>query len=205
MLTIPSSTVQVRHAPTPIFIIHAFTHMAKITLVKGTSLVSGADQQTAPAKSRGPAMRIDDLPTEFEAFLERARTIFGREIDKARKALAVLKADEATTQRALTTAQAQLNQARADLTATNADLGKASDLVSLRYETAELRREVEKLTAEKSALTAEVADLAKKKGALEAEVAGLADDARMYRAEKADTEAYFDRARAFANNWRTTQ
>jgi chromosome segregation ATPase len=147
-------------------------------------------------------MRIDDLPTEFEAFLDRARTIVGREIDKARKALAVLKADEATTRTTLTTAQTQLKQAQADLNATLGHQAKASELVALSSKAAALRQDVEKLNAEKAALETSVADLATQRGKLETEVSGLSDDARMYRAERADAEGAIDRARALANNWR---
>jgi chromosome segregation ATPase len=149
-------------------------------------------------------MTSSDLPDEFEAFLDRARTVFGREMEKARKSLAALKADEATTRTTLSTVQTQLKQAQADLKATLGHQGKASDLVSLRYETAALRQDVEKLTAEKAALETSVADLAKQRGKLQAEVAGLDDDARMYRAERADAYADIDKARALANNWSTT-
>jgi chromosome segregation ATPase len=159
-----------------------------------------------PANPKGEirAMtRIDDLPDEVEKVADLVRSTFAREISSGRKAADELKVEAATIKAEVSTVQTQLKQAQADLKATLGHQSKASELVLLSSKAATLRQEVEKLTAEKAALATEVADLAKKKGALEAEVTGLADDARSYRAERADFEGAIGRARALANNWRT--
>jgi chromosome segregation ATPase len=148
-------------------------------------------------------MQIDDLPDEFEAFVDRARTVFGREMEKARKALDELNAQAATAQTTLSEVQTQIEFARNQLNNLHAYSTRASTLARLDQKIAVDREATEKLTAEKTALETSIAALEKQRTKLEAEVAGLADDARMYRAERADAYADIDKARAFANSWRT--
>jgi|SRR6516164_3647279 chromosome segregation ATPase len=147
---------------------------------------------------------ISDLPNEVEKVADLIRTVFAREIDKGRKALSALKADEATTRTTLSTLQAQCKSAQAQLSSVNANLHRGSTLAGYNTELRAVSSVVEKLTAEKAGLEISVADLAKQRAKLEAEVAGLADDARMYRAERADAYADIDKARALANNWSTS-
>jgi chromosome segregation ATPase len=149
--------------------------------------------------------RLTDLPDEFEAFLDRVRSVFGREIDKARKTLAALKADEAGTRTTLSTVQTQLKQAQADLKATLGHQGEASDLVSLRYETAEKQKTLDALNARIEKAATAAADAEKQLSDVERQLTEATTALQDVRLERADTEAYFDRARALANGWRTTQ
>jgi predicted nucleic acid-binding Zn-ribbon protein len=119
-------------------------------------------------------MKIDDLPDQFEAWLDCARTAFNREVSAGQKALDALNAEKSSAQKAVAEVRTQLKQAQADLNATLGHQAKASELVALSSKAAALRQEVEKLTAEKSALEASVADLANQRAKAEAEVAGLA-------------------------------
>jgi predicted nucleic acid-binding Zn-ribbon protein len=147
--------------------------------------------------------RLDDLPSEVEKVADLVRSVCGREIDKARKALAVLKADESTARTTLSTVQTQLKQAQADLKATNAHQGKASDLVSLRYETAEKQKTLDALNARIEKATTETATAEEKLADLERKVTEATTTLEDVRLERADAYADIDRARALANGWRT--
>jgi chromosome segregation ATPase len=142
-------------------------------------------------------MRIDDLPDQFEAFLDRVRTVFGREMEKARKSLSALKADEATTRTTLSTAQTQLKQAQANLKATLAHQGKASDLVSLRYETAAERKTLEGLKADIARDRAAAAAAAKQRADEESKLTAVMTQLQDARADLAvhDTEINAVRAK----------
>jgi chromosome segregation ATPase len=147
---------------------------------------------------------ISDLPNEVEKVADLIRTVFGREISKGRKAVDELNSQAATAQTTLTDLRSQIGSAQAQLSSVHANLHRGSTLAGYNTELRAVSSAVEKLTAEKAGLETSVADLAKQRAKLETEVAGLSDDARMYRAERADFEGAIDRARALANNWRTT-
>jgi predicted nucleic acid-binding Zn-ribbon protein len=131
--------------------------------------------------------RLTDLPDEFEAFVDRARTVVSREIDKARKALAALKADESTTQRTLTDLRSQIGSAQVPLGAILANLRRGSTLVDLNTEITKARQTLD-------GLKADIAKLAKQRAEAETQLAGLVD-----------AYAAGDRARGLANGWRATQ
>jgi predicted nucleic acid-binding Zn-ribbon protein len=144
----------------------------------------------------------DDLPDQIEALADRVRSVFGREMEKGRKAVDELNAQAATAQTTLSEVQTQLKQGRADLKATLAHQGKAADLVALRYETAEKQKTLDALNARIEKATTAAADAEKQLSEVERklteETTGLAD----VRLERADAYADIDRARALANGWR---
>jgi chromosome segregation ATPase len=143
----------------------------------------------------------DELPDQIEALADRVRSVFGREMEKARKALAALKADEATTQRTLSEVQAQLKQAQANLKATNAHQGKASDLVSLRYETAEKQKTLDALNARIEKATTAAADVEKKLSDVERKLTEETEKLAQVRAERADAEGSIAHVKALANSF----
>jgi chromosome segregation ATPase len=147
--------------------------------------------------------RLTDLPDEFEALVDRARTIFGREMDKARKALAVLTADKSSAQKAVTELQAQRKSAQAQLSSVQAYLDRGQTLAGLDQEIAGARKTLDGLKAEIAGATTAAAAAEKQQAEAEAQLTALRTEADDYRAERADTETYFDKARALANGWRT--
>jgi chromosome segregation ATPase len=125
-------------------------------------------------------MALDDLRGRSKAFVSEVREVLDWHIDDTQKRVAASKAENATAQATLSTLQDQLKQTQAQLNATNAHLGKASDLVSLKYETAEERKTLEKVRAELAQATTavaakakEVADAERKLIAINNEVTGL--------------------------------
>jgi chromosome segregation ATPase len=145
--------------------------------------------------------RIDDLPDEFEAFLDRARTVFGREMEKARKSLAVLNAQAATAQTTLSDLQARRNSAQKQLDSLNAYLDRASTLAGLDQEIAGERKTLDALKAEIEKASAARATAEKQRTEAEAQLSALVTEARSYRAERADAEATMGNIRALVKSF----
>jgi chromosome segregation ATPase len=132
----------------------------------------------------------DELPDRVEKVADLIRTVFGREISKGQKAVDELNAEKATIHAEVSEAQTQLKQAQADLKATLAHLGKASDLVSLRYEAAEKQKTLAGLKAEIARDTAAAASAAKQRAAEEHKLTAVMTQLQDARADLAvhDTE-----------------
>jgi chromosome segregation ATPase len=134
----------------------------------------------------------DDLPGRVEALEDLIHTVFGREIEKGRKALAALNADDATTRTTLSELQAQLKSARDQLSSVKAYLGRGSTLASLDHKIAEDRKTLEALNAriEKATTAATAAEekLAEVERKLTEETTAL-QDVRAERDEAIATKA----------------
>jgi chromosome segregation ATPase len=123
---------------------------------------------------------LDELSGQFSAFVDRAREVLYWEMENAKKAVAASNAEKSSAQAALAELRDQHKLARSQLNATNAQLGKASDLLSLKYEIAEKRKalealkaDIEKRTAALAAVEKQVADAERKLIAVTNDVAGL--------------------------------
>ena len=57
-------------------------------------------------------MSIDELPAQFDVFLERARAVLEREITAAKNIVAAANAEKSSAQNALSDLQGQLKQAQ---------------------------------------------------------------------------------------------
>ena len=145
---------------------------------------------------------IDELPAQFEALFDRARTAFSREVSKGQKALDALNAEKSSAQKAVSELHSQIKLAQAQLSSVNANLGRGSTLAGFNTELRAVSSAVEKLNAEKAALEISVADLAKQLTEAEAQLTALRTEADEYRLERADAYADIDKARALANGWR---
>jgi seryl-tRNA synthetase len=93
-------------------------------------------------------MGLDDLPHQFAAFVNSARTIFDREIEKSKKVVAALSAEKASAQSALAELQAQRKSAEKQLNAVHADLARSSELAGVGHDMEKARTELEKVKAE---------------------------------------------------------
>jgi chromosome segregation ATPase len=135
-------------------------------------------------------MRIDDLPDQFEAFLDRARAVLSRENARAREAVKAANAETAKAKIELTQLQGQLAQAQSQLNTTLNDLRRAQGLAALDREIAEARKTNEGLKAKTKAL--ELSNAAKGKQITEAEhrLTALQSEAQRCMAVRSETEAY---------------
>jgi chromosome segregation ATPase len=148
-------------------------------------------------------MRIDELPDQIEALADRVRSVFNREIAGAQKSLAALNAEKSSAQKAVSTVQAQLKQAQADLNATLGHQGKASDLVSLNSKLAEGKKTLDALGADIARATTAREAAEKQLADVERQLTEATTELADIRAERADAYADIDKAKAFANGWRT--
>ena len=116
-------------------------------------------------------MSLDELPGQFEAFVERARTALDREIAAGKNLVAASNAEKSAAQNALVNLQAQCKAAQDQLAAVTADLKRLSDLVGAHHEIAAAKKAVQKLTTEKAAL-------AKQRTEAEAKLVSLGNEAQ---------------------------
>jgi chromosome segregation ATPase len=115
-------------------------------------------------------MGIDELPHQFEAFLNRARAVFDGEVERVQKALAASNAEKASAQSALADLQSQCKSAQDQLELTTSELRRAAGLVGVGHD-------IEKARTELAGLKAETAKAAK---ALEARLKQCTEaDARL--------------------------
>jgi hypothetical protein len=70
-------------------------------------------------------MSIDELPGQFDVFVERARAALSQEITAAKKIVAAANAEKGSAQAALSDLQAQIKQAKTQLDEIHNELGRA--------------------------------------------------------------------------------
>ena len=123
-------------------------------------------------------MSLDELPGQFEAFVERARTALDREIAAGKNLVAASNAEKTSAMNSLTALQAQVKAAEDQLTAMTEDLHRLSGLVGAHHEIAAAKKAVQKLTTEKAALETSIAALAKQRTEAEAKLVSLGNEAQ---------------------------
>jgi predicted nucleic acid-binding Zn-ribbon protein len=93
-------------------------------------------------------MSIDELPDQLEAFLERARAVLNREIEKARAAVNALKSEEGTTRATIVELGDQRERGQKQLNTVLSNLHRGSTLVGLNHEIAEAHKTLAALKVE---------------------------------------------------------
>ena len=96
-------------------------------------------------------MTLDELPQQFEQFVEGARAAFDQEIIAAKNIIAAANAEKSAAQNALATLQGQLKQTQDQLDAVNKELGQASTLAGITREIAAAGKKLKALQAQVSA------------------------------------------------------
>ena len=112
-------------------------------------------------------MDVDGLTGELESVLQRSRAGLNQEVERARNALHVARAETGKAQTALSELREQRDKAQADLDAVLKHLDRASNLAGLDAETKKARKELEAVKAETEKATTAVQVLQKQKADLE--------------------------------------
>jgi chromosome segregation ATPase len=141
-------------------------------------------------------MTIDDLPDQLEAFLERARAVLNREIEKARKGVTALNGEKAKIKAELGQLGDQRKQAQTQLDAVLADLNRASGLVGLNHEIAEARKTLDALNAQKAEATKIIEGLAKERTQADHELTAMWSEIQALRTERSATVAEISKVKA---------
>jgi chromosome segregation ATPase len=112
-------------------------------------------------------MRLDELPHQLEAFLDRARTALDQQIAAAKNLVTAAIAERDAAQAAVRELQEQRESAKKQLDRVLADLERGSSLAGLNHEIAAakktlatLRVEIERATAAKAAVEKQCTDAA---------------------------------------------
>jgi chromosome segregation ATPase len=141
-------------------------------------------------------MSIDELPDQFEAFLERARVVLHREIEEARAAVKVLNAEKATTQATIAELRDQHKQAQSQLDAVMKDLHRGSTLVGISREITEARKRLEALKVEMAEAEKALAARLKQCAEADARLVALGLEAQRMIAIRTEGEAVMANIRA---------
>jgi hypothetical protein len=153
-------------------------------------------------------MRITDLPGQFEAFVDRARGVFGQEIAGARKVIDGLNSEKLSVgagkraaEAALAEAQAQHKQAQANLNVVLANLHRGSTLIDLDTEIAAAKKTLEGLKADIARETTAARVAAKQRADAERLRDAEMSELTQVRAERADAEGSIAHIRTLLNSF----
>jgi chromosome segregation ATPase len=121
-------------------------------------------------------MNLEELPEQFEAFVDRASAALSREVASAKKALAALNAEKSAVQSALSNLQSQIQGAQDQLTAVTRELQRSTVLHSLGGDIAGARKTLEGLKAETAKEAKALAKLTKERTERQAQVTALGNE-----------------------------
>jgi chromosome segregation ATPase len=141
-------------------------------------------------------MTLDELPEQCDAFVERARVVFYREIEKARATVKALNAEKAAAQAAIAELQEQRVSAQKQLDAVMKDLHRGSTRVGLDHEIVAARTELARLKAEAEQATKALEALQKQRADAERQVVAAQTDMKNLRAERAEATTELARVKA---------
>jgi chromosome segregation ATPase len=144
---------------------------------------------------------IDDLPRQFEDFLESAQAVLNREVEKGRKTRDALKAENATLKTENAALKDQVKAAQGQLSAALSHLQRAETLAAIDHETAEGRKTLDGLKGEIAKSTTALADLTKQCKETENRVNELNAGLAGLRQERIDATAAIDNARKLVNSF----
>jgi chromosome segregation ATPase len=141
-------------------------------------------------------MSLDELPQQFEQFVERARAALGQEITAAKNIVAAANAEKSSAQSTLADLQTQIKSAQDQLKATLANLDRASTLAGLNREIAAARKTLAAVQADTEAATKALEKLAKQRDDGQNQVVTLGNQLSRVRQERAEHEAVIADIRA---------
>jgi chromosome segregation ATPase len=132
---------------------------------------------------------IDGLPGQFEAFVERTRTVLAREITAAKNAAAAAKAETATAQATLSQLQDQRAQTQRQLDTILAHLNKAASLGSIDAEILKAQKDLAALNVEKGKVATALEKLTQERREREAQINSLGNEVQRLLAIRSESEA----------------
>jgi chromosome segregation ATPase len=118
-------------------------------------------------------MQLDELPDQFEAFVECARTTLDQEITRSRATLERANAEKTAAANALADLQSQCREAQSQLTAVTKELQRSTALHGVGYEIEKANAELARLKAETAKETKALEALSKERTECQAKVNAL--------------------------------
>jgi chromosome segregation ATPase len=141
-------------------------------------------------------MSIDELPGEFEQFIDRARTALDRKITAAKKLVAGANAEKDAAQTALSELQEQRKSVQHQLDALNDELARRTTLAGINREIAAARKALEALKGETAEAETALEALAKQRKEAEAKLVALGNEANRMIGIRTEGEAVMAKLRA---------
>ena len=134
-------------------------------------------------------MTLDELPNQFDAFVERASAALSREITAAKNVVAAANAEKSAAQNALSNLQAQIKSAQDQLAAVTNDLQRLSGLVGVGHDIDKARTELKRIKSETEQATKALEALKKQRTEVESQVLALQNESRRLLSIRAESEA----------------
>jgi chromosome segregation ATPase len=141
-------------------------------------------------------MTLDELPNQFDAFVERASAALSREITAAKNVVAAANAEKSAAQNALSNLQAQIKSAQDQLAAVTNDLQRLSDLVGVGHDIEKARKELARVKAENAKAAKVLGARAKQITEADAKLVTLGNEAQRQLAIRTEGEAVMANLRA---------
>jgi chromosome segregation ATPase len=146
-------------------------------------------------------MRLDDLPDQFQAFIERAEAVLQMEVAKAKKTVAALTTEKAAVEKGLAELQDQQASTKKQLDATLANLDRATTLAKLDHEITEGRKTLDKLKVDTAKATTALEAVEKQRKEAEQQLSEANDALRGLRQERTDATAEIDKVRKLVKSF----
>ena len=141
-------------------------------------------------------MSIDELPVEFEAFVERARVALERETTTAKNIMAAANAEKSSVQNALSNLEARCKSTQDQLDALNDELAQRTTLAGLNRGIAAASKKLKALQVETAEEEKAVAALNKQRTEAEAKLVTLNNEAQRMIGIRTEGEAVMAKLRA---------
>jgi len=141
-------------------------------------------------------MTLDELPQQFEAFVDRARAALSQEITGAQKIVAAANAEKSAAHNPLSNLQAQTKSAQRQLDEINNELGRASTLAGITREIATASKKLKALLAETAEAETALAALNKQRAEADTRLVALGLEANRMIAIRTEGEAVMAHLRA---------
>jgi chromosome segregation ATPase len=146
-------------------------------------------------------MRIDELPSQFDSFVDRAGEVLRWEVERAKKAAAAVNSERDAAQKALTEIQDQHEAAQKQLKAVLDNLHKGTTLAGLTHEIGENRKVLEKLKTDIAKATTALEAVQKQHKDAEQQIMAANDALRGLRQERSDAKTEIDNIRKLVKSF----
>jgi chromosome segregation ATPase len=137
-----------------------------------------------------PEMSFDGLSGQFEQFVERARTVLGQEITRAKNAVAAANAETATAHSALSSLQTEYKSTKDQLELVRRELQRVEGLVGVGHDIDKARNELTRVKSEAERVSKDLERLLKEKTERQAQINVLGNEAQRLVAIRTESEAF---------------
>jgi len=141
-------------------------------------------------------MSLDELPGQFEAFVERARAALSQEITTAKNIIAAANAEKSAAQNAVSNLEARCKSTQDQLDALNDELAQRTTLAGLNRGIAAASKKLKALQVETAEEEKAVAALNKQRTEAEAKLVTLNNEAQRMIGIRTEGEAVMAKLRA---------